>query len=109
VLFLDSWIRIWDGKKIRIRDPRSGINISDHISESLVTMFEVTKLNFFVNSVMQIREGQIQIQNPGWTKSGKENSDPEPEINIPDPQHWSQHSVKGRYWYRTGIVTTTTT
>ncbi len=35
----------------------------------IVTMFEVKKLNFVVNSVMRIRDRKIHIQNPGWKHS----------------------------------------
>jgi hypothetical protein len=90
------------GSRIRIRDEEksgSGINITNHISESLVTKFDVTKLNFLLiqwcrsemdKSRSKIRDGQ----NSRW-----KNSDPEPEINIPDPQHWSQ-ILLGRVQYR---------
>jgi hypothetical protein len=42
-------------------DPGSEINISDHISESLVSIFWVKIINSSVNSVLQIR-----IRNLGW-------------------------------------------
>jgi hypothetical protein len=40
----------WDGKKyeFRIWYPGSEINITDHISESLVTIFWVKKLKFLM-------------------------------------------------------------
>jgi hypothetical protein len=41
-------------------NPGSGMNISDHISESLVTIFGLIILKFFVNRVLGIR-----IRDPG--------------------------------------------
>jgi hypothetical protein len=42
-----------------LRDPGcksgSGINVPDHISESLVTIFRFRILKFFVSSVLRIR------------------------------------------------------
>ncbi len=55
----DPWIR--DGKS---PDPGSGINIPDHISESLVTPFWVKIIKFFVVD-QGIRDGKIGIQDPG--------------------------------------------
>jgi hypothetical protein len=70
IRILDQWIQCfftpaseipvprWEN--IRIRDPRSGINISDHISESLVTIFWVKNTQ---NSL------SIQCCGPGMEKS----------------------------------------
>ncbi len=63
-IFYDPLIQ--DGK-IRIRDPKTGITISGHISESLETICGLKLLKFFVNSVLKIRilNGKIQNRNPG--------------------------------------------
>ncbi len=71
---------------LRIRDPvlfwalelgwkksGSGINISDHISDCLVTIFWVKNTKFFVNSVLWIRDRKFQIQDP-QSSSGTEKS-----------------------------------
>ncbi len=42
------------------------MNISDHFSQSLGTISRLKILKFFVNSVLRIRDGKIQIQDPGW-------------------------------------------
>jgi hypothetical protein len=60
---------ILDGKN---PDPRSGINVSDHISESLVTIFIVKNTSILCilririrDRKIQIRDGKIQIRRPG--------------------------------------------
>jgi hypothetical protein len=68
----------------------SGMNIPDHISESLETFK-------YLNSLMRIRDGEKKIlkffdANPGWKKfiSGiwdEKKSDPGTGLNIPDPQY----------------------
>jgi hypothetical protein len=69
-------------EKILIWDP--GINVPDHISESLVQYFGLKMFKFFVSSVLQIR-----IQNPMlfcpwiWDHGWK---NPDLGINIPHPQ-----------------------
>ncbi len=50
------------------------MNIPDHISESLETIFWVKILKFF-------------DADPG--SAMEKNSDPGSGINIPDPQHWA--------------------
>ncbi len=69
-------------EKIQIWDPGSGINIPDHISESVISIIWVKILKFFVGdpgSVVPfdpgsgIRDGKIRIRDP--------------EYQIPDPQH----------------------
>jgi hypothetical protein len=52
----------------------SWMNIPDHISESLETIFWVKILKFF-------------DADPG--SAMEKNSDPGSGINIPDPQHWA--------------------
>jgi hypothetical protein len=66
------------GKKSR---SRSGVNIPDHISESLKTIFGLKILKFF-NADPYPGSGIFLTLNPGW-----KNSDPLSGINIPDPQH----------------------
>jgi hypothetical protein len=62
------------GKKSR---SGSGMNIPDHISHSLETIFWVKILKFFdANADPDRGSGNFLTLNPG---SG---------INIPDPQHW---------------------
>jgi hypothetical protein len=70
--------RIREGKK-----SGSGIriNIQDHISESLVTVFRLKILKFFDADP---DPGIGDLFDPG---SGMENSDPGSGINIPDSQH----------------------
>jgi hypothetical protein len=46
--FFHPWIRDPGWKKIQIWDQGSGINISDHISESLESIFDFIILKFFV-------------------------------------------------------------
>jgi hypothetical protein len=52
----------------------TGMNIPDHIYESIETIFWVKTLNYF----LRIRDGKYL--DPGWKKFGS-------RINIPDPQH----------------------
>ncbi len=61
VLIRDFWplVRIGDGEK-----SGSWINISDHISESLVTIFGSQIPKFFVSSVWKARSG-IRDEHPG--------------------------------------------
>jgi hypothetical protein len=58
-------------------DPASGMNIPDHISESLETIFGL--------KIIRCGSGIFFTLDPGW-----KNSDPGSGINIPDPQHWLQ-------------------
>jgi hypothetical protein len=86
----DPESRIRDPVPFRPLDPGSGIgkkswsgfgmNNTDHISESLETIFWVNIHEFF-------------DADPGWKKFGSgiwhgKNSDPVSGINIPDPQHF---------------------
>jgi hypothetical protein len=57
----------------------SGMNIFDHISESLETVLWVKMLKFFDADA---DPGIFLTLDPGW-----KNSDPGSGINIPDPQH----------------------
>jgi hypothetical protein len=57
----------------------SGINIPDHISESLETIFKVKILEFFDPDP---GSGIFLTMDLGW-----KNSDLESGISIPDPQH----------------------
>jgi hypothetical protein len=53
------------------------MNKTDHISESLETIFWVKIFKFFdADAEME----KIRIRDPGWKKYGS-------GINIPDPQH----------------------
>ncbi len=58
----------------------SGMNKSDHISESLETILGLK----YLNSLMRIRD-------PGWKKFGS-------GINILDPQHW-WYATKTTYYF----------
>jgi hypothetical protein len=64
------------GKKSR---SGSGMNILDHISESLETIFWVNIHKFF-DADADLDPGIFLTQDPGWKKFGS-------GINIPDPQH----------------------
>jgi hypothetical protein len=57
------------------------MNIFDHISESLETIFWVKILKFFDADASG--PGNLLTLNPGW-----KNSDPGSGKTIPDPQHW---------------------
>jgi hypothetical protein len=60
-------------------DPGSRMNIQDHFSESLETVFWVKNLKY-LNSLNRTRN----LDNPGsWIQVKKIG----PGINIPDPQH----------------------
>jgi hypothetical protein len=72
VSFGKAVMRIRDGKK-----SRTGMNLLDHISESLETIFWV---KHFLNSLMLIRIRDPESFRPG-IRNGKIG------INIPDPQH----------------------
>jgi hypothetical protein len=62
------------GKKSR---SGSGMNIPDHIPESLITNFRVKILKFFDADPVS---GIFVTQDPGWEKFGS-------GVNIPDPPH----------------------
>ena len=62
------------GKKSR---SGSGMNIPDHIPESLITNFRVKILKFFDADPVS---GIFETQDPGWEKFGS-------GVNIPDPPH----------------------
>jgi hypothetical protein len=75
------------GSRFGIRDGKkwkSGIRISDHISECLVKLFGLKILIFFVNSVLR-----IGIQDMAW-----KNTDLGSGINIPDLHHRKKYTVK---------------
>ncbi len=59
-------------EKIRIRDLGSGINISDHISESLETIFWVK--NAYILADPDLGSGAFLTMNRGYERK---NSDPE--------------------------------
>jgi hypothetical protein len=61
-------------EKFQIWDPGSGINIQNHISENLLSVFGL-KINTFVVADPDPGSGSFLARNP---VSG---------INIPDPQH----------------------
>ncbi len=69
VLFY-PWIRDsdpgWKKSGSRFRHPGSGINIPDHIFESLVNFFLLKVLEFFLNSVIRnrIRDRKTKVQDP---------------------------------------------
>ncbi len=66
------------------------MNIPDHISESLETIFGLK----YLNSLIRIRDPEIFLSlDPGWKKFGS-------GINIPDPQHWCYIPVPcyRRWW-----------
>jgi hypothetical protein len=65
------------------------MNIPDHISESLETVFGLKYLNALVQmrSASGIRESFLP-----WIRDGKK-SEPGSDINIPDPQHWEAHAL----------------
>ncbi len=56
------------------------MNILDHISESLETIFSVKILKFFDADADPNRSGNLVDSGSGMEKFGS-------EINIPDPQH----------------------
>jgi hypothetical protein len=58
----------------------SGLNIPDHNSESLVTVFGLKLLTFFD---VDPGSGIFLTLDPGWR-----NSDPGSGIDNPDLQHW---------------------
>ncbi len=58
------------------------MNIPDHISESLETIFWVKILKLF-DVDPDPESFRPWIRNPG-----RKNSDPGSDINITDPQHW---------------------
>ncbi len=63
------------------QDTRSGINLSDHISESLVTRFWLKILKFFVNTVLRILD---PVSFRPWIRDpGRKNSYLESGIDIP--------------------------
>jgi hypothetical protein len=65
-------------------NPGSGMNIPDHISESLETIVWVKILKFF-------------DVDPGWKIFGS-------RINIPDPLHWSQRKRHGHIRHFKGTL-----
>ncbi len=79
------------GKKSR---SESGLNVPDHISESLKTIFWVKlKILKFFDADQDPDPGIRNLFNPGsgiflTLDLGWKNSDPGYRINIPDPQHW---------------------
>jgi hypothetical protein len=75
----DPWIRDPGWVKDQDLDPgsRSGMNIPDHISESLKTIFWVKILKILDADPVS---GMEKHSDPGW-----KNSDLGSEINIPDP------------------------
>jgi hypothetical protein len=80
------------GKKIKIRGSKksrsgSGMNILDHISESIVTIFGL-KIPKFFDADPDPGFGMRNLFDPG---SGMEKFGS--WINIPGPQHW------GRLWF----------
>jgi hypothetical protein len=61
------------------------MNIPDHFSKNLETIFGFKILKFFDADP----ESKIFLtRDPGW-----KNSDPGFRINIPDPQHWFRKSA----------------
>jgi hypothetical protein len=66
----------------------SGMNILEHISESLETMFWVKILKFFDACS---DPGSGNLFDPGWKKFGS-------EIHIPDPQHCQKESDLSKYF-----------
>ncbi len=83
------------GKKLR---SGSGLNILDHISESLETIFWVKQKLFDTDADPEFRnlfDPETGIRDTGW-----KNSNPGSAINIPDPQHCT-HSYHS---YRNGPV-----
>jgi hypothetical protein len=70
---------IGDGHKSK---SGSGVNIPDHISEILETIFQVKILKFFAANP-DPGSGIFLTLDPGWKES-----DPGSGINIPDPQHF---------------------
>ncbi len=72
---------------IRIRDrknPGTDINIWKHISESLVRIFGLKILKFFVVD-LNPGTGAFLTHGSGMEKSGQDSGS---WINIPDPRHW---------------------
>jgi hypothetical protein len=63
----------------------SGMNILDHVSESLETIFGLKILKFFG---ADSDPGIFLTLDPGW-----KNSDPGSGINIPDPQHCQEGTI----------------
>jgi hypothetical protein len=62
----------------------SGMNIPDHISESLETIFLVKNtLMYFFDADPDPGSEIFETLDPGW-----KNSNPGSGINIPDPTHW---------------------
>jgi hypothetical protein len=57
------------------------MNIQDHFSESLQTVFGLKILDF----LMPIWIRDLFDLDPGWKNSG-----PGSGLNIPDPQHWCE-------------------
>jgi hypothetical protein len=60
------------------------MNIPDHISESIETIFGLKIVKFF-DADPDAGSGIYLTLDPGWKKS-----DSESRINIPDPQHCKQ-------------------
>jgi hypothetical protein len=77
------------GKKSR---SGSGMNITDHSSESLETIFLGFK---YLNYLMRILYGKKS--DPGWKKFGSGIKIPDPSgINFPDPQHMIETDCRER-------------
>jgi hypothetical protein len=74
------------GKKLRSASggSRSGMNIPDHISESLETIFCVKILKFFDADA---DPGSGNLFDPGSRIRDRKNSDPGSGINIPDQKY----------------------
>jgi hypothetical protein len=72
------------GKKSR---SASELNIPDHISESLETIFWVKILKFFA------ADAGIFFDDPGSGIRNGKNSNPGSGTNIPDPQHWNKTNI----------------
>jgi hypothetical protein len=85
------------GKKSR---SGSGINIPDHISESLKTIFWVEK---YLNSLMWIQIRDPESFDPGSGIRMEKIRIRDPGINIADPQNWchditSVGDPDSQYW-----------
>jgi len=69
---------------VKIQDPDpgsgSGMNIPDHISESLETIYLGLKILKFFEAEQDQGSGIFSTMDPGWKKFGS-------GIKIPDPQH----------------------
>jgi hypothetical protein len=80
----DPWIRDPGWVKNQDPDPGSRMNIPNHISETLETVFWIKILKFFYADA-DADPIIFLILDSGWKKFGS-------GINIPDPQHYIFYS-----------------